>query len=568
MKDKLLKKSIIFGIVVLFLGASVLPTVSSEILDFEFGDTLYVGGSGPGNYTSIQDAIDDASNGDTIFVYSGTYYENIIIDVSIDLIGEDKDTTIISGDGNGHVVELTSDDVTITGFKIRNGGGYLGASAIHTPTNNVAIYENIFSDNMFGVKLYYSSNVDITDNIFTDNSWRGIEIKGSTNTVISNNQITYSGVGAIWIDGSAQNILIQNNIIKNNGDGIHVSTGYELKISENYIADNEETGVNVLYSPYVIIEDNDIINHTWNNIWITYSDYLHVSGNYITNNHVGYNMFSSGIFIDLTSHGIVENNEICNVYSNGILVQFSTYLTIRGNNIINNDDNGIWFRYDSTQNTVVDNLIKDNDVGIYTWSGSSNNVFHHNDVINNFQHTWSSQSYNNVWDDGSEGNYWDNYEGLDEDENGIGDTPHNVYDGVDNYPIMIAIGITSNPPNKPTIDGVLEGQAGIYYTYYGTTDDPDSDDIRYVFDWDDGSYTLTGYCISGETGEADHMWPEQGTYSVRVKARDRYGYESEWSDPLEITMPLNQPSSQPSKPFQRVLQIPNAFPILRQLFGL
>ncbi len=59
------------------------------------GNTLYVGGSGPDNYTSIQDAINNASNGDTIFVYSGRYYEDIYIWKNINLIGEDRNTTII-----------------------------------------------------------------------------------------------------------------------------------------------------------------------------------------------------------------------------------------------------------------------------------------------------------------------------------------------------------------------------------------------------------------------------------------------------------------------------------------
>ena len=59
------------------------------------GTTLFVGGSGPGNYTNIQDAIDDASDGDTIFVYSGVYPADIIIDKSISLIGENQDNTII-----------------------------------------------------------------------------------------------------------------------------------------------------------------------------------------------------------------------------------------------------------------------------------------------------------------------------------------------------------------------------------------------------------------------------------------------------------------------------------------
>lgn len=59
---------------------------------------LYVGGDGPGNYSKIQDAIDNASNGDTVFVYNGIYYENLVVDKSINLQGENKEYTIIDGD--------------------------------------------------------------------------------------------------------------------------------------------------------------------------------------------------------------------------------------------------------------------------------------------------------------------------------------------------------------------------------------------------------------------------------------------------------------------------------------
>ena len=68
-----------------------------ESLSYD-GNTLYVGGSGPNNYSSIQSAVNDANPGDTVFVYNGTYYETVYIDKNdITLLGEDKNITIIDG---------------------------------------------------------------------------------------------------------------------------------------------------------------------------------------------------------------------------------------------------------------------------------------------------------------------------------------------------------------------------------------------------------------------------------------------------------------------------------------
>lgn len=86
------------------------------------GNTLYVGGDGPGNYTRIQDAIHDADNGDSIFVYSGVYQEHLTIDKTLSIRGEDVNTTIIDGNGNGMIVQLLANNIKFSGFTLRNGG--------------------------------------------------------------------------------------------------------------------------------------------------------------------------------------------------------------------------------------------------------------------------------------------------------------------------------------------------------------------------------------------------------------------------------------------------------------
>ena len=108
----------------------VLCTAMFCILDYTFGiidvaggEVLYVNSTGSdGAYLRIQDAIDAADEGDTIFVYGGTYRENLIIDKTLSLVGEDMNNTIIDGGGKVDVVYVSADWVNITGFTLTNNG--------------------------------------------------------------------------------------------------------------------------------------------------------------------------------------------------------------------------------------------------------------------------------------------------------------------------------------------------------------------------------------------------------------------------------------------------------------
>ena len=123
-------------------------------------------------------------------------------------------------------------------------------------------------------------------------------------------------------------------------------------------------------------------------------------------------------------------------------------------------------------------------------------------------------------------------------------------------------------PTTPSLSGPSSGIAGQPYEYTATTIYDVNPPLYYRFDWGDGTFTdWLGRYDSGEPCVASHTWKEKETYDIKVKARDVDGWESEWSDPLSVTMPKNKHYI--NTLFLNLLENhPNLFPILRQLFGL
>jgi len=130
----------------------------------------------------------------------------------------------------------------------------------------------------------------------------------------------------------------------------------------------------------------------------------------------------------------------------------------------------------------------------------------------------------------------------------------------------LAIAADSQAPVKPEdLDGPTSGKINEEYTYTASTTDPDGDQLYYLFDWDDGEFSeWIGLYDSGDTAEASHTWTEQGDYEIKVKAKDEHGVQSDWSDPLSISMPRDQAFNFNVNLLEWLLEwFPNAFPILR-----
>ncbi len=220
--NNLIKKGVVVSVILLFVSVSVLPSTgtiieqSSRTLLYN-GNILYVGGNGTGNYSKIQDAINDSSDGDTIYVYSGTYFEDVKINTSIVLQGEDKESTIIHGGGFGSgdaVVFVSADNVEITGFSIRNSCTQWPGSGIGLySTEQCIVTDNIVSDCFLGIHAFITSDATINMNIVSDTEF-GIHVTASKRNTITRNTMQDNHRG-MFLNSAYFNKITENNFINN-----------------------------------------------------------------------------------------------------------------------------------------------------------------------------------------------------------------------------------------------------------------------------------------------------------------------------------------------------------------
>jgi hypothetical protein len=133
---------------------------------------------------------------------------------------------------------------------------------------------------------------------------------------------------------------------------------------------------------------------------------------------------------------------------------------------------------------------------------------------------------------------------------------------------QVTVNVRNTKPNKPQEPtGKIQGRKGNEYTYSTSAVDPEGDQVRYEWDWGDGTTSgWVGPYDSGVTVEANHTWEERGYYEIKVRAKDTSGLISDWSDPLSISMPYNKRSI--SLFIQILERLMERFPLLEQILSL
>ncbi|UCE38237.1 MAG: right-handed parallel beta-helix repeat-containing protein [Thermoplasmata archaeon] len=383
-----------------------------------------LGNGGPGNppedFTSIQDAINVAQPGDTVFVYNGTYYENVVVSKQINLTGEDSETTIIDSKGIGDVVHILANWVNITGFQMMNSSN--SGSGIYLQSSDYCKIEYCRCRlNEFDIYLDSLSNNNIIINNICNTFWGGINLDSSSDNKISNNR------GYIQLSSSSNNTLSYNN----GRIYLHLSNGNRIENNDLSLAFN---GIELAFSSNNLIKNNICNNCHWEGIFLynssnniiennncSYSDYgiflggpdfkssdnnkilnnicsyndLHgihlfpASHNKIVNNtcsgngRVGINL--EKMFLTVTNYNIIENNILNSNGYDGIYLEDSSGNTINNNTCNSNNRNGVTIVATDTipiYNTLHNNICLDNENGIYI-TASEECIIRHNYCASN-----------------------------------------------------------------------------------------------------------------------------------------------------------------------------------------
>jgi parallel beta-helix repeat protein len=336
----------------------------------------YVGGNKAEDFTSIQEAIDNASAGDTVFVYKGVYSESIDIYKKINLVAEKG--AVLDYNNTDDIVTINADGSRINGFIIRNcsGGIYFGIN-IEKNIDDIVIENNVFKNNSGNsIYLYYASDIKILNNTFYDD---GIFIVGKKSNWDSHT-ILNNTVGN-------QPIFYYNNMVN-----LNIS---KMDCGQIILANCTDS----------VIRNNNVSNS------------------------------KIGIYLGFSNNNtITENNLINNIF--GIRLQYSDYNNIE-NNSVKDNDYGVYIQHSQKNLVSINNISYNNMFGCYLCCDSRDNIIYLNNFIFNDGNAYDVLG--NFWNKDGLGNYWDDYSGFDKNSDFIGDIGYNIsFASSDFYPLIVS----------------------------------------------------------------------------------------------------------------------------------
>ncbi len=358
-------------LVILFLGLAF--TNFQTFLDPVYAEEtrassiLYVGENA--TYQKIQDAINASQTGDTVFVYNGTYYEELKIDKSIRLLGQDPTTTFIHTENKESTINITADHVTVSNFTItaKVFGNY-STGIEFFKANDCKINHNIFGSNNYdqyeiSIYMFRSDNNSLMNNSFNDSTY-GTILYFSNNNMISNNEYYSNSNGIIVVN--SDNNLCANNTFFECFYGVSSKNSHNNTYLKNIITGggSSYTGISLSASNNNSIMDNIISE---NNYGIIGRDSVQ---NCFDNNTIASN-YIDGIKMDNSNNTKITNNAIITNWGDGLKLDNSNNTKITNNAIISNWGYGLKLDYlyniYISNNTFVNDSITISDFSLDHW---------------------------------------------------------------------------------------------------------------------------------------------------------------------------------------------------------
>lgn len=374
--DKLYKKNNLqFLTVLIFLLVVLNGTASAG----SPGPTLYVDAMGSGNYTTIQDAVNNSMSGNTIIVYPGTYNESVDITVenlSILSHSGNPEDTIVRHMGSGHNLYINANNVTISGFNITG----INSTGVYTSeVSGVNITNNKLSGLGCGVQIESSSNCTLVNNTVNDSAQYGFYLQSSSNCTLANNTVSNTSSYGTYLLAADYCNLTNNTVSDTGSEGVLFSNSNYCTMASNIITNISGKGIYATFSSSCNFTGNTVSNIDYEGIALLYSNNCILTGNVFSN------AGDYGAYIYGSSSCILTDNNVSNTDYEGIYLSQLNGCTLTSNTVSNSED-GIYLYNSSNCNLTSNDISNTYDDGIQTYDTSSCNL--------------SGNTISNTYDDG------------------------------------------------------------------------------------------------------------------------------------------------------------------------
>lgn len=329
-------------------------------------------------------ALARAQPGDTLTLAPGTYTGPIVIDRTLTLDG--GGAAHIDGGGQGSVITVTAENVTVTGLIVTGSGeshdGIDSGIQLTKTAHGAVVENNVLKGNLYGVDIHGAKNSRVTGNVIEGQQHEKMNRRGN-------------GV-YVW---NAPGAVVDGNEIRWGRDGIFVNSSKKNTFTNNTFRDLR-FGVHYMYA-------ND----------------SEVSNNLSVGNHLGYAvMFSKNVRV--TGNVSIDDRD------HGVMLNYANSSEISGN-LVKGGPEKCAFLYNSHKNVFTDNRFESCDIGIHFTAGSDRNRITGNAFIGNRTQVKYVSTKWDEWSEDGRGNYWSDFAAYDLNADGVADVPYRPNDAMD-----------------------------------------------------------------------------------------------------------------------------------------